>query len=74
MADARLDDDSGLAEEAHRGPRGGTTTVSSSGGLVKKTFWLERDIEERLRQEAFDSRQSEAEVVRQALRERYGLE
>jgi hypothetical protein len=61
-------------EEPRHGPRGGRTTVSTSGGLVKKTIWLERDVEHHLREEAFDKRVSEAEIVREALRERYGLE
>lgn len=74
MAPGQSDDESGPKEELPRGPKGGRTTVSRSGALVKKTLWLDSDVEEALRQEAFDTRRSEAEIVRQMLRERYGME
>lgn len=57
-----------------RGPRGGRTTVSADGALVRKTFYLDRDVEEALRDEAHQTRRTEAEIVREALRERYGIE
>jgi hypothetical protein len=53
-------------EEGRRGPRGGTTTVSASG-FVKKNFWLAREAAEELRRMAFESRRSEAEILREAL-------
>lgn len=48
--------------------------MSADGALVRKTFYLDRDVEEALRDEAHHSRRTEAEIVREALRERYGIE
>lgn len=59
-------------EPAPRGRRGGTTTISEY--MVRKTFWIDRDVEERLRRDAFESGRSEAELVREALRQFYGIE
>jgi hypothetical protein len=42
--------------------------------MVRKTFWIDRDVEDRLRREAFESGRTEAEIVREALRDRYGIE
>ncbi len=55
-----------------RGPRGGKTTVSKKGRL-RKTFWLDEAENEALRREAFDTRRSETEIVRELLRRRYDL-
>lgn len=52
---------------ALKGPRGGTTTVTRSG-LVKKNFWLPRETAERLREQAFRLRVSEAELMRRGLK------
>jgi hypothetical protein len=41
--------------------------------MVRKTFWIERQTEWRLRREAYDSRVTEAEIVRAVLREYFGL-
>ena len=49
-----------------KGPRGGTTTVTRSG-MVKKNLWLPREMAERLREEAYRLRVSEAELMRRAL-------
>ena len=57
-----------------RGPRGGKTTVSADGKLIRKTFYIDRDVEDKLRDEAHENRQTEAEIVRWMLRERYGLD
>jgi hypothetical protein len=54
------------------GRRGGRTTVTQQ--MVRKTFWIDRDVEDRLREEAFHSEQNESELVRRALRLYYGLE
>lgn len=62
------------APENPRGPRGGKTTVSADGALIRKTFYIDRDVEDALRDEAHRSRRTEAEIVREALRERYGIE
>jgi hypothetical protein len=67
------EDHSAAGSKQRFGPRGGRTTHKSSG-LVKKCIWLEGDVEAALRQEAFEAHVSESEIVRQALRERYGLE
>jgi len=60
--------------ESPRGPRGGRTTVSSDGTLIRKTFYIDRDVEDALREECFRTRRTEAEIVREALRDRYGIE
>lgn len=57
-----------------RGPRGGRTTVSRDGALVRKTFFIDRDAEIALRDEAHRERTTEAAIIRQLIRERYGLE
>ncbi len=62
------------AEDEFVGPRGGRTTVSADGALLRKTFYIDRDVEEALREEAYRTRRTEAEIVRQLLREHYGLE
>lgn len=55
-----------------RGRRGGRTTVTRQ--MVRKTFWIDRDVEDRLREEASHSEDNESELVRRALRLYYGLE
>jgi Ribbon-helix-helix protein, copG family len=55
------------------GPRGGETTVSKSG-MVRKTLWLHADEAETLRERAYRERRSEAEILREALRQLLGLE
>lgn len=55
-----------------QGRRGGKTTVTDV--MVRKTFWIDRDVEDRLRREAFETGRTEAEIVREALRDRYGIE
>ncbi len=62
------------AEEELVGPRGGRTTVSADGALLRKTFYIDRDVEKALREEAYRTRRTEAEIVRQLLREHYGIE
>jgi hypothetical protein len=52
--------------EGRRGPRGGTTTVSAKG-FVKKNFWLAPEAAEEMRRVAFETRRSEAEIMREAL-------
>lgn len=61
-------------EDVKTGPRGGKTTVSRSGRLIRKTFWLHPDEEEALRRAAFEERRSEAAIVRQLLRRHFGIE
>lgn len=61
------------AGKKNRGPRGGKTTVSADGKLIRKTFYIDRDVETRLRDEAHEHRMTEAEIVRWVLSERYGL-
>ncbi|MFW6012307.1 MAG: hypothetical protein ACOC83_08220 [Gemmatimonadota bacterium] len=58
-------------ESRRRGRRGGTTTVKPA--MIRKTVWLDREVEAALRADAFSSGQSEAELVRRALRAAYGL-
>jgi hypothetical protein len=52
--------------ERRRGPRGGTTTISSSG-FVKKNFWVSFEAAEEMRRVAFETRRSEADIMREAL-------
>jgi hypothetical protein len=63
-----------MAATRYRGPRGGETTVTKTGDMVRKTFWLHKDEAEGLRQKAFEDRLSEAEIVRAALRSYLGIE
>lgn len=55
-------------DAGHVGPRGGTTTLTKSG-LVRKNFWLPTDEAEALRYKAFKERRTEADIIRDALRE-----
>ena len=57
-----------------RGPRGGRTTISGDGLLIRKTFFIDRDVEEHLRNDAHAKRTTEAAIVRQLLRDHYGIE
>ncbi|MEO1082757.1 MAG: hypothetical protein AAFY88_00800 [Acidobacteriota bacterium] len=63
-----------MSKTPMRGPRGGKTTVSKDGNLVRKTFWLHPDEEEALRRAAFEERRSEAAIVRELLRRHFGIE
>lgn len=62
------------AVQFRTGPRGGRTTVLAKGELIRKTFYIDPEIEAALREEAYRTRATEAEIVRQALRARYGIE
>jgi len=62
------------AADPKLGPHGGRTTVSASGDMVRKTFYIDRVTENALRDEAYQTRRSEADIVREALQERYGIE
>jgi hypothetical protein len=57
-----------------RGPRGGKTTVSKDGAMVRKTFFIDCDVDEALRKDARKKRLTEAQVLRQLLRDAYGIE
>lgn len=56
-----------MPQERRLGPRGGTTTISKRG-MVRKTLWLHADEAEALRERAFRTRRSEAEILREGLR------
>lgn len=58
--------------EPLRGRRGGRTTMTPL--LVRKTYWIDREVEQVLREDAFRSGRSEAEIVRLALRRHYEIE
>lgn len=64
--------DEEIGDRTLRGRRGGRTTVTRV--MVRKTFWIDRDVEERLREDAFHSGRTEAELVREALRRYYDIE
>lgn len=51
----------------------GKTSVSP-GGLIKKTFWFHPDEAQRLRKEAYERETSQAELVREAVRQYFGME
>jgi hypothetical protein len=67
MSPSANDDSGGL-----RGRRGGKTTTTPD--RVRKTFWIDRDVERLLRRDAYQSDRTEAELVREALRLYYHLE
>ena len=54
------------------GRRGGRTTVTPL--LIRETYWIDREVEQLLREDAFRSGRSEAEIVREALRRHYDIE
>ncbi len=56
---------------AKKRPHGKTTR--SPSGLVKKTFWFNQDEADRLRLEAFKQEVSQADLVRQAIREMFKM-
>lgn len=61
------------AEEAPRtGPRGGTTTVTSSG-MIRKNLWISHEENEALRRRAYERRLSETQIIRAGLRRILGL-
>jgi hypothetical protein len=55
------------------GPRGGTTTVTSSG-MVRKNLWISNEENEALRLRAFEERKSETQIIRSGLRRILGLD
>lgn len=69
MTETRDDSPSG---ERLRGRRGGRTTMTPL--LVRKTYWIDREVEQILREDAFRTGKSEAEIVRLALRRHYEIE
>lgn len=54
------------------GPRGGTTTVTSTG-MIRKNLWISHEENEALRRRAFDERRSETQIIRAGLRQILGL-
>ncbi|MDA8021273.1 MAG: hypothetical protein MPN21_27885, partial [Thermoanaerobaculia bacterium] len=60
--------------EETRGPLGGKTTISKDGNLVRKSFFIDRDVDQALRDDAHRQRRSEATIVRELLRRHYGIE
>lgn len=50
------------------GPRGGTTTVTSTG-MIRKNLWISHEENEALRRRAFDERRSETQIIRSGLRQ-----
>ena len=59
---------------ATEGPKGGKTTISKDGNLVRKTIFIDRDVEEALRDDAHQRRISEAAIIRELLRQHYGFD
>lgn len=55
-----------------RGPRGGTTTATPD--RVRVNLWIDRDVKERLRTEAYATGRTESELVRMALRRYYHMD
>lgn len=61
------------AKKPRTGPRGGTTTVTSSG-MVRKNLWISHHENEALRLRAFEERKSETQIIRAGLRQILGLD
>lgn len=55
-----------------RGRRGGRTTVTPA--LIRKTLWIDREVDELLREEAYRSGRPASELVRRTLRRFYDIE
>lgn len=55
------------------GPRGGTTTRTKDGKLVRKVFWVGPEEAEALRLAAFQDRRTEASIVREVLRRHFSI-
>lgn len=55
------------------GPRGGRTTVSKSGLLVRKAFLIGWEENDALRRASFETGLAEADLVRRALRTYFNL-
>jgi hypothetical protein len=56
------------------GPRGGTTTTTKAGTLIRKTVYIHPDEEAALRREAYETRRSESEIIRELIRRRFKIE
>ncbi len=60
-------------DEKRVGPRGGTTTTSP-GGLIRKAFWMHPDEVAALRKAAYEENRTEAEIIREIVREHFNIE
>jgi hypothetical protein len=56
-----------------RGPRGGTTTVSNDGLMLRKTHYLDWDIVDALQEHAARRRLNEAQYLRHLLRDHFDI-
>ena len=61
-------------KSARAGPRGGRTTVTDDGLMIRKTFFIDTDVAELLRDDAHRQRRPEAEILRELLRRHYGVD
>jgi hypothetical protein len=61
-----------IEEVPRTGPRGGTTTVTSSG-MIRKNLWISHEENEALRRRAYEELQSETQIIREGLRLRLDL-
>lgn len=59
--------------EKRLGPRGGETTISKTG-MIRMTLWLHPDEAEALRVKAFKERRTQADILREGLRQVLELE
>jgi hypothetical protein len=57
-----------------RGPQGGKTTVSRDGAMIRKTFFVDWDVDELLQKQAKRKHLTEAQLLRQILRDHFGVE
>lgn len=57
-----------------RGPRGGKTTISKDGAMIRKTFYIDRDVDQLLNERARRRALSEAQLIRRILRDYFGVE
>lgn len=59
-----------MPRDAKVGPKGGTTTVTP-GGYHKIQIYLDEESYTALREEAFKTRRTASEIIREELEERY---
>lgn len=54
------------------GPEGGRTTGTRH--LIRRTVYIDRDVDQKVRERAYETRETEAAVIREALRVYFGIE
>ena len=62
----------GPETEENVGPRGGTTTAT--GAMRRITLWVDRDVLDHIARLAFETNRTTAEIIRERLRDSFGIE